>query len=147
VLLGALGALIGLVLAYYATAGAVLVLAGVFVLIAGTVAYYPTLWERLGDLGLVQLTSPLIHFLESLSPKEEGLLFLILGAICAAIGLGMLRIGRHLMRGLRFTLRLGLSSMLPLSSRLLRKWRAKLVPTDSRPTPRSTILRMTKEEA
>lgn len=147
VLLGALGALIGLVLAYYATVGAVMVLAGAFVLIAGTVAWYPTLWERLGDLGLVRLPSPLIHFLQSLSPKEEGLLFLILATICVAIGLGMLRIGRHLMRGLRFTMRLGVSSMLPLGSRLLRKWRADLMPPDSGLTPRSTILRMTKDEA
>jgi uncharacterized membrane protein len=147
VLLGALGTLIALVLAYYATAGAVLVLAGAFVLISGTVAYYPTLWDRLGDLGLVRLSSPLIHFLESLSPKEEGLLFLILGTICVAIGLGMLRFGRHLMRGLRFTLDLGVSSMLPLSSRLLRKWRASSIPTDSGLTLRSAILTMKKEEA
>jgi hypothetical protein len=142
VLLGALGTLIGLVLAYYATVGAVLVLAGTCVLIAGTVAYYPTFWERLGGLGLVRLSSPPIHLLESLSPKEEGLLFLILGTICLAIGLGLLRIGRHLMRGLRFTLRLGLTSMLTLGSRLLRKWRTNRMPSGSPLTQRSAMLTM-----
>jgi hypothetical protein len=38
------------------------------------------------DLGMVRMNSSLIHFFESLSPKEEGLLFLILGTICVAIG-------------------------------------------------------------
>jgi hypothetical protein len=39
------------------------------------------------------------------------------------------------------------SSMLPVSSRLLRKWRASSVSTDSGLTLRSAILTMKKEEA
>ena len=93
------------------------------------------------------MNSSLIHFFESLSPKEEGLLFLILGTICVAIGLGMVRIGRHLMRGLGLALRLGVDSILPFSSRLLRKWRANSMPTDSGLTLRPAILTMKKEEA
>jgi hypothetical protein len=103
------------------------------------------MWIRLSDLGVIRMSDALLNFLQSLSPKEQGVLFLILGAIWAAIGLGMLRMGRHVLRGLRFTLRLGVDSGLRLAARLRKQWRANAVQGKSAFSRRSDILTIREE--
>jgi uncharacterized membrane protein len=127
ILLGVVVMLAGLVVVYYAAAGTVLISALMSVTIGVMAAFYPTLWERLDDLGVIHMSRPLANFLEPLSPKEQGLLFLIPGAICLAAGLAMLRLGSRLIRGLRFIFRLGLDSALRLARTLRRKWRSRSI--------------------
>jgi uncharacterized membrane protein len=102
VLVGILGALAGLTVAFYATAGSILLVGSLFMLLGLTRMLLPQLFDRLVVLGVVQITPPGSDFLDQFSPSEQGLLMMMFGSAWLACGVGMLWLGKHLLRGLRF---------------------------------------------
>src|SRR6266498_2017087 len=102
VLVGILVALAGMVVAFYATAGSIVLVGAVFTLLGLTRMLLPQLFDRLVVLGLVQITAPVTEFLDHFSPSEQGLMMIVFGSAWLASGLGMLWLGRYLLRGLRF---------------------------------------------
>jgi uncharacterized membrane protein len=99
ILLGLMGALAGLLIAYYAVAGSLLVSGGVIMLLGLTRFLLPEFWERHGSL---QIDAPIGAFLDSLPPSDAGLLLMLFAVVFLAAGWGLLRLGKHLLRGLRF---------------------------------------------
>jgi uncharacterized membrane protein len=102
VLLGLLSALTGVVIAYYATAGSILLVGAALTLLGVTRLLLPQLWDQLLTLGFIQMNGPLADFLEHFSVPDQGLLMILFAGVFVAGGLGMLWLGRHLLRGLRF---------------------------------------------
>jgi uncharacterized membrane protein len=102
VLVGLLAALAGLVVAYYATAGSILLAGASLTLLGMTRIYWPELWNRLVMLGVIQMKGSLAEFLDQLSPVDQGFVMILLAGVFIACGLGMLWLGRYLLRGLRF---------------------------------------------
>jgi uncharacterized membrane protein len=106
VLAGLLAALAAIVIAYYATAGSIL-LAGVVSMSAGmTRLLVPSLWDKMIAHGFLQMNGGFGDFLEGLPPSLEALIILLFGSAMVAGGLGMLRAGKHMLRGLRFLMTL-----------------------------------------
>lgn len=101
-LVGILAALGGIVVAYYATAGSIVLVGALFTLLGLTRVILPQLFDRLVMLGFVQISAPTAEFLDHFSRSEQDLLMILFGAAWLAIGLGMLWVGRYLFRGLRF---------------------------------------------
>ena len=107
VLLGVLVALAGVVIAYYAAAGTIL-LAGVVVMLLGlTRIYQPGAWDKLVTAGFIHMDGGLADLLDLLTPSGQGLVLIAVAGMFAACGMGMLWLGRYLVRGLRFLLSLG----------------------------------------
>ncbi len=102
VLIGLLGGLAGLVIAYYATAGSFLLVGAVFVLSGLARIYQPQFWDKLVMLGFIQMDGRLGEFLDQLSPSAQGVLLIIFASLFIAAGAGMLWLGRYLLRGVRF---------------------------------------------
>ena len=102
VLVGILAALAGIVIAYYATAGSIVLVGALFTLLGLTRVILPQLFDRLVILGFVQISAPTANFLDHFSRSEQNLLMILFGGVWLAIGLGMLWLGRYLFRGLRF---------------------------------------------
>jgi len=102
VLVGLLAALAGLVVAFYATAGSVLLVGAIWMLAGLIRIYWPGLWDRLVTLGIIQIDGRLAEFLDKLSPAGQGFVMIAFAAVFVASGLGMLWLGRYLLRGLRF---------------------------------------------
>ena len=123
ILMGVLLTLTGFALAYYTAVGVVFLTASLFAVMGLVRAYSPEFWERLVSFGIIQMNGQLANFLEPLSATQQGLLFILLGAIFAAAGLGLLHFGRHLIRGLRFLWSLALGSLLRLAQTLRRRFR------------------------
>ena len=98
VLLGLLAALAGLLIAYYAVAGSLLLSGAVLTLFGLTRIVLPELWDKLVTLGFIQTGD----FLEGLSPTDQGFLLILLATLFLAAGWGLLRLGKYLLRGLRF---------------------------------------------
>jgi hypothetical protein len=99
---GLLAALAGLVVAFYATAGAVLLVGAILTLLGMTRIYWPELWNRLVMLGVIQMKGSLAEFLDQMSPVDQGFAMILVAAVFVVCGLGMLWLGRYLLRGLRF---------------------------------------------
>lgn len=102
VLIGILGTLAGLLVAFYATSGAVLLTGALLAACGLARLYQPELWERLLRLGVIRMDAQVGDFMYQLSPGEQGVVMLMLGLVLLAAGVGMLRLGKHLVRGLRF---------------------------------------------
>ena len=102
VLVGLLAALAGLVVAFYATAGAILLVGAILTLLGMTRIYWPELWNRLVMLGVIQMKGSLAEFLDQMSPVDQGFAMILFAAVFVVCGLGMLWLGRYLLRGLRF---------------------------------------------
>ena len=102
VLVGLLFALVGLVAAYYAVAGSVLFVGAVLMLMGLTHIMLPQLWDKLVLLGFIQMNGPPADFLNGFSPADQSLIMILLATVFAAGGWGMLRLGKHLLHGLRF---------------------------------------------
>ncbi len=102
VLVGLLAALAGILVAYYAVAGSFLLVGALTMLLGLTRILLPQLFDRLVVLGYVQLNGPVGEFLDNFSPGYQGLLMILFASVFAAGGLGMLWVGRYLLRGLRF---------------------------------------------
>ena len=102
VLVGLLFALAGIVIAYYATAGSILLAGAMSMLLALTRMFLPHLWDKLVTFGFIQMNGPVADFLDRLSPSEQGFSMILFASVFIASGLGMLRLGRYLLRGLHF---------------------------------------------
>ena len=109
VLLGVLVALVGFVAVYYALAGVVLLGALAFLSLGILRMSRPDVWDGLVTAGFVQMDGQAAAFLNQLSPSAQGVVILVLAAVFAAWGAGMLWVGKYLVSGLRFlvTLLLG----------------------------------------
>ena len=121
-LLGALVVLVGVVFVYYAAAGTALAAALLFFSTGALQAYWPEVWDRLLNLGVIQMNGSVAEVLQSFSAREQGFMFIVLGSVFAGSGLALLYLGRHLTRGARFLFRLGLEASLRLFRDLRRRW-------------------------
>jgi uncharacterized membrane protein len=102
VLIGLLGGLAGLLVAYFATAGSILLVGALFMLLGLTRSLTPQLWDKLVAAGIIHVGGPMADFLDRLTPSEQGLLMILVACLFVAAGLGMLWVGRHMFRGMRF---------------------------------------------
>jgi uncharacterized membrane protein len=102
VLMGLLAALAGVLVAYFATAGSFLLVGSISTLLGVTRILFPHVWDRLISIGVIQISGPCAEFLDHFPPADQGLFILFLGGVFLASGLGMLWLGKHLLRGLRF---------------------------------------------
>lgn len=123
VLSGILVSLAGVVLAYYAALGTLLLTGAVFMALGLMRIYRPEWWDKLVSLGVIQMSGRLADFLDQLSPSGQGLLMILFAAVFIATGLGMLRIGTYLIEGLRFLFRLAFDGLRQLAQGLRRKLR------------------------
>jgi hypothetical protein len=108
VLVGLLCALAGLVVAYFAFTGSILLVGAVFGTLGLTRILVPELWDKLVMLGFIQIDGPVADFLEHFPPFDQGLLLLLVASVFIASGWGLLRLGRYLLRGLHFLFSLAL---------------------------------------
>jgi uncharacterized membrane protein len=102
VLVGLLLALAGMVAAFYATAGAILFAGAMFTLFGLARILLPGLFDRLVELGFIQMGGPVAEFLDHFSPSDQGVFMLLFACVLVAFGLGMLWLGRYIFRGPRF---------------------------------------------
>jgi uncharacterized membrane protein len=102
VLVGLLCALAGLLIAYFATAGSLLLVGALFMLFGLIRFAVPPLWDKLVLLGVIQMNGPPAEFLDHFSPSDQGLMMILLASLIVGAGLGMLWVGKHMFRGLRF---------------------------------------------
>ncbi len=123
ILLGLMGALAGLLFAYYAVAGSLLFSGGVIMLLGVTRFLLPEFWE---NHAYIQIDAPVGAFLDSLPPSDAGLLMMLFAAVFLAGAWGMFRLGKHLLRGLRFLFGLTFDWM----RRFAQSVRRKLRPAD-----------------
>jgi hypothetical protein len=100
--LGLLCALAAILIAYYAVTGSVFLVGSVFAVLGATRILAPELWDKLVRLGFIQINGPVADFLRHFSASDQGLLMILIAAVFIACGLGMLRLGRYMVRGLRF---------------------------------------------
>lgn len=98
VLLGLLAALAGLLIAYYALAGSFFLTGSIIMLLGATRVLLPDFW----DTNVQIQAGPFGDFLETLSPTDEGLLLIMFACFFLAASWGLFRLGKHLLRGLRF---------------------------------------------
>jgi uncharacterized membrane protein len=102
VLIGLLAALAGVLVAYFAVTGSVLLVGALFMLLGLVRFLIPRLWDGLVTAGLIQMNGPPAEFLERFSPADQAIIMIVFGAILGVAGLGLLWVGKHLFRGLRF---------------------------------------------
>ncbi len=124
VLAGILMSLAGMVVAYF-TATASLLMAGMFFFLLALVRMYqPDLWDRLISLGVIQMDKEVALIVEEMTPAGQGFLLILFACVFIGAGLGMLWLGKHLMRGLRFLLVLAFDRLGKLARNTRRKLRA-----------------------
>jgi uncharacterized membrane protein len=122
VLVGLLAAAAGVLIAFYAAAGSI-TLVGSLVTLLGLIRFLvPHLFDRLVELGFIQLGGPVGEFLDQFSPADQGLLMMLIGCVILAGGVGMLWVGKHLLRGLRFLFSLLFDRIRRLAQTVRRKW-------------------------
>ncbi len=102
VLLGLFVALGGLVIAYYAAAGSILLIGGILTLLGLARMLAPELWDKLVALGFIQIDGAVADFLQHFPASDQGLFIILFAGLFIVSGLGMLRAGKYLLRGLRF---------------------------------------------
>lgn len=105
VLAGLLIALIGVVFAYYTVAGSFLLVGACFMSLGLIRVILPELWDKLVMLGFIQFNGP-AELVNHLSPTGQAFLMIVVASVFVAGGLGLLRLGKYLLRGLRFLLSL-----------------------------------------
>jgi uncharacterized membrane protein len=102
-LVGLLAGIFGLLVAYFAL-GTSLVVGGLLIMVmGGLLVFYPDLTSKLLFMGYLHLdwgTSDL----NQMPLVYQGLLSLLIGLILAAVGLGLLWLGKYLLKGLRYLL-------------------------------------------
>jgi uncharacterized membrane protein len=121
VLVGILAGLAGMVVAFYATAGSILLVGALFMLLGLTRILLPQMFDKLVVLGFIQFDGPVAEFLDHFSPSEQGLFMILIASLLVASGFGMLRLGKYLLRGLRFLFSLLFDRMRRLAQSLRRK--------------------------
>jgi hypothetical protein len=105
-LLGLLAALAGVLVAFYAAAGSILLVGAIFTLLAFTRFALPDVWDKLVTLGVIQINGPVADFLDRLSPPEQALVMILIATVFIGSGLGLLWLGKYMLRGMRFLLSL-----------------------------------------
>ena len=101
VLVGLLLALTWLVVVFFALTGATL-LAGTLIMIIGLSRFLiPRLFDPLIAAAAVENNWPM-EFINQFSPSEQGLFVMLIASIVLAAGMGLLWLGKRLLRGLRF---------------------------------------------
>jgi len=101
VLTGLLAALTGLTIAFFAITGSTLLVGSVFMLIGLSRYFFPGVFDRLVEAGIIHMEGP-FEFINQFAPAEQGMFFIIVASIILAAGLGMLWLGKRMLRGLRF---------------------------------------------
>ena len=101
VLVGLLLALTWFVVVFFAITGSVLLAGSVIMLIGLSRFFVPQLFDRLVSLGFIELNGP-AELITQFSPADQGLFIVLFASVILAAGLGMLWVGKHLLRGLRF---------------------------------------------
>jgi len=130
VLVGLLAALAGVLVAYYAVAGSFLLVGALTMLLGLTRIILPQLFDRLVAAGYLQMNGPVGEFFDNFPPAFQGLLMILFASLFAAGGLGMLWLGKYMLRGLRFLFSLTFDWMRRFAQGVRRKLRR-----DNRETP------------
>ncbi len=102
VLAGVLVTMAAIVATYYITMGVVFLAGALYLLLGLSRIYLPGVWDKLVALGFIQMDGPLADFFDQMSPAAQGVVMIVVAAVFIACGLGMLWLGRYLVRGLRF---------------------------------------------
>jgi hypothetical protein len=92
----------------------------------------PQMFDKLVVAGFIQFDGPVAEFLDHFSPSEQGLFMILAASLLVASGFGMLRLGKYLLRGLRFLFSLLFDRMRGFAQSLRRK-----LGKESRDTQRS----------
>jgi uncharacterized membrane protein len=121
VLVGILITLAAMVAAFYAIGGVVFLTGALLMLMGFARTAAPEFWDRMVALGFIRLDGPAGDFLDQLPASEQGLLMIVLAALVVAGGLGMLWVGRYLIRGLRFLFSLALDRLREFAERIRRR--------------------------
>jgi hypothetical protein len=111
VLAGILVTLTAIVATYYLTMGVVFLAGALYLLLGLSRIYLPGVWDKLVALGFIQMDGPLADFFDQMSPAAQGVVMIVVAAVFIACGLGMLWLGRYLLRGLRFLFNLAFDRM------------------------------------
>lgn len=122
VVVGLLIALAGVVFAYYMVAGSFLLVGASFMSLALIRVILPELWDKLVNLGFIRFEGP-VEVVNHLSPTGQAFLLLVVASVFAASGLGLLRLGKSLLRGLRFLLSLIFDRTRAFAQRVRRRLR------------------------
>jgi hypothetical protein len=120
VLAGILITLAAMVAVFYAIGGLVFLTGALFMLLGFARINAPAFWERMVALGFIRMDGPVGDFLDQLPPPEQGLIMIVFAALVVAGGLGMLWVGRYLIRGLRFLFSLALDRVRQFAQRIRR---------------------------
>jgi uncharacterized membrane protein len=122
VLLGLLAALAGILVAYYAVAGSFLLVGACFASLGLVRVILPELWDKLVMLGFIRFDGP-AEFFNHLSPTGQAFIMLVFASVFLASGLGLLRLGKYLLRGLRFLVSLIFDTARSFAQTIRRKLR------------------------
>jgi uncharacterized membrane protein len=122
VLVGLLAALAGLLVAYYAVAGSLLLTGAITLVLGLTRLIAPEVWDKLVRIGVIHLDGP-AQFPERLSASDEALIVMALGAMLLAGGWGLLKLGTNMIRGLRFLFNLVFDWMRRFAQEIRRRLR------------------------
>lgn len=128
VMLGVFGALAGVVIAYYAAASSVILAGAIFALMGLIRSYQPELWNLLVSHGVIRLDGPPGEIFDALSPASQGTALILLACIFVAFGVTMFWLGRFLIRGMRFLMRLGFDQIRHVTGKARQKIRRPSVP-------------------
>jgi uncharacterized membrane protein len=135
IVMGVCVALAGLVVAFYALAGAT-ILAGAVLTLAGlTRAYRPEVWDKMVALGFIQMDPQVAQVLEAVSPGTQGAVMVLLAALFLGVGVGMLWLGKYPLRGFRFLSGMVFEWIRNLAQRVGRRVRQEGITIFSKTTP------------
>jgi len=121
VIMGVLAALAGILVSYYALAGASVLLSATFFMLGMSRFYQPELWDRLVAMGVIQMDVNVAEILDRLSPSAQGNLFILFAIVFATVSFAMFWCGRYLVRGLRFIVGTGFDWIRQMISRIGRR--------------------------
>lgn len=99
-LFGVLLSLGGLLLAYFAFAGSLAIAGVLLFLIGATRIYFPGLWDRLIEVGVLQIDPDLQRVLSLGDAGTQGFLILLAGAALLAGSAALFYFGRSIFRGI-----------------------------------------------
>jgi uncharacterized membrane protein len=105
VLVGLLIALVGVVFAYYMVTASFLLVGAMFLSLGLIRIILPEAWEKLVMLGFIRFNGP-VELVNHLSPTGQAFIMIVVASVFIAGGLGLLRLGKYLLRGLRFLMSL-----------------------------------------
>ena len=90
------------VAAYFVAAGAVFLSSALLTLLGLARIYKPQMWDKLVEVGVIQIDNRMADFLDQIPITGQGLMLIMLACVLAVTSFAMFWIGRYLLRGLRF---------------------------------------------